>query len=133
MQNIRHRYECEVAFADTDASGWVHFSKILQYAERAEHDFLEFSGLSVFDRSQGGWPRVRVVCDYARPLMFQDRIAVELSVGKVGSGSVTWLFRVLKDDGKVAASGEMVVAKVNDQGKPASLDEAERALLEGNV
>lgn len=133
MENIRHRYECEVAFADTDASGWVHFSKILQYAERAEHDYLKFSGLSVFDRSLGGWPRVRVVCDYARPLTFQDRITVELAVGKVGSGSVTWLFRILKDDDKVAASGEMVVAKVNRQGKPTRLDDAERAVLEANV
>ncbi|MGJ8643897.1 MAG: acyl-CoA thioesterase [Luteolibacter sp.] len=130
MENIRHRYECEVAFADTDASGWVHFSKILQYPERAEHDFLEKSGLVVFDRSQGGWPRVRVVCDYARPLTFQDKITVELAVGRVGSGSVTWLFQILKDDGKVAASGEMVTAKVNNQGKPAKLEDAERAVLE---
>ena len=133
MENIRHSYECEVAFADTDASGWVHFSKILQYPERAEHDFLEHSGLVVFDRSKGGWPRVRVVCDYMRPLTFQDRITVELAVGKVGSGSVTWLFRILKDDGKVAASGEMVTAKVNHEGMPTRLDDGERALLEGGA
>jgi acyl-CoA thioester hydrolase len=133
LENIRHRYECEVAFADTDASGWVHFSKILQYPERAEHDFLEHAGLVVFDRSQGGWPRVRVVCDYARPLTFQDNITVELAVGKVGSGSVTWFFQILKDDGKVAASGEMVTAKVNNQGQPARLEEKERAVLEGRA
>lgn len=133
MENIRHRYECEVAFADTDASGWVHFSKILQYPERAEHDFLEQSGLVVFDRAHGGWPRVRVVCDYSMPLTFQDQITVELAVGKVGSGSVKWLFRILKHDGKVAARGEMVTAKVNNQGMPARLEDAERAVLEGKA
>lgn len=133
MENICHRYVCEVAFADTDASGWVHFSKILHYPERAEHDFLEKCGLLVFDRSQGGWPRVRVVCDYARPLRFRDQITVELGVGKVGSGSVMWLFRVLGVDGKVAASGEMVTARVNGEGKPVRLSDGERAVLEGEV
>ncbi len=131
MENIRHRYFCEVAFPDTDASGWVHFSKILIYAERAEHDFLTSSGIPVFDRGRGGWPRVKITCEYKRPLEFQDGIEVLLSLDHVGGTSLCWKFEILKNDGELAARGEMVTVKVDYTGKVAPLSEMERGILEG--
>ena len=61
MENTCHRHQCEVAFADTDASGWVRFSKILIYAEKAEHEFMRLRGLDVFNRATGGWPRFKIM------------------------------------------------------------------------
>ncbi len=133
MENIRHRFSSEVAFSDTDASGWVHFSKILTYAERAEHDLLASSGIAVFDRSKGGWPRVKVSCDYKRPLEFQDQIEVHLALDHIGGTSLCWKFEILKNGGELAARGEMVTVKADHTGAVAPLSDEERKILEGKV
>lgn len=130
MENVCHRYSCEVAFADTDASGWAHFSKILTYAERAEHDLLALSGISVFRPAQGGWPRVRVSCDYSSPLCFQDKIEVRLSITRLGRSSVSWRFGIFKDDDTLAAEGEMVSVKVDKEGMATPFSDEERRKLE---
>jgi acyl-CoA thioester hydrolase len=130
VESPGHRYDCEVAFADTDASGWVHFSKALTYVERAEHDFLMKRGVDVFARAKGGWPRVKVSCEYKRPLVFQDKIAVLLTLDHIGGSSLVWKFQILKEDGELAVRGEMVTVKVNMAGEVAGISEAEKNLLE---
>ena len=133
MENICHHYECEVAFSDTDASGWAHFSKILTYVERAEHDFLASSGIVVFNRAQGGWPRVKVSCDYRSPLMFQDKFQVRLGLSKVGNGSIYWRFEIFKCSETLVAEGEMVSVKVDLNGTPTPLSDDERKKLEARL
>ena len=133
MEAPCHRYECEVAFADTDASGWVHFSKALTYAERAEHDFLGRRGVDVFGRAKGGWPRVKVSCEYKRPLVFQEKIAVLLTLDHIGGSSLVWKFQILKANGELAARGEMVTVKVNAAGEVSGISEAEKNLLEASA
>jgi acyl-CoA thioesterase FadM len=82
LKNIHHRQQSEVAFSDTDASGWAHFSKILCYVENAEHVFLASMGIPVFSNSNG-WPRVKISCDYRSPLRSQDKFEVQLGISKI--------------------------------------------------
>jgi acyl-CoA thioesterase FadM len=42
-------------------------------------------GLLVFDRSQGAWPRVKVTCDYRRPLLCGDEIEIHLAIAALDS------------------------------------------------
>ena len=129
MENPLHRHACEVAFGDTDASGWMHFPNIFRYFEEAEHGFLRSRGVLVFDRAQGGWPRVKVSCDFKRPLLTGDRIEVRLAVSRIGASSVTWDFEVLTVSGDLAAVGSVTTVRVNHEGKPQLISEAERAAL----
>ncbi len=124
-----HRHSCEVAFGDTDASGWMHFPNIFRYFEEAEHAFLKSRGVLVFDRAQGGWPRVKVSCDYKRPLLTGDRIEVLLAVSRLGASAVTWDFEVLTAAGETAAFGSVTTVRVNHEGRPQLISEAERAAL----
>jgi acyl-CoA thioester hydrolase len=128
-----HRYACDVAFADTDASGRVHFSKILIYAERAEHDFLTQKGITVFAPEQLGWPRVKVSCDYRQSLFFQEKIEVVLTLEKVGNSSVTWQFEIIKENGTLAAQGGMVTVRVNSKGEPFPFTDNEKHILEAKA
>lgn len=125
-----HRFPCEVAFADTDASGWMHFPNIFRYVEAAEHHFLKSRGILVFDRALGGWPRVKVSCDYQRPLVTGDRIEVLLAISRIGNSSVTWEFEVLTASGQPAAHGIITTVRVNHQGTPQEISGAERDALE---
>ena len=131
MENPRHRQTLEVAFGDTDASGWVHFPNIFKYAETAEHTYLRSLGIVVFDRNEGGWPRVNVSCDFKKPLMTGDRIEVLLAVSRVVGASVTWDFEVLDKNGEIAALGSMTTVRVGNAGRPQILSGDERTKLAG--
>ncbi len=133
MEAPRHRQTFEIAFGDTDASGWMHFPNIFRYVEAAEHAFLRSLGLPVFDRSQGGWPRVNVSCDYKKPLLAGDRIEVLLSIGRLGSASLTWNFEVLNEAGETAALGSITTVRVDQNGRPREIDATERAALTGSA
>lgn len=133
MDNPRHRQTLEVAFGDTDASGWVHFPNIFKYAELAEHAFLRSLGIVVFDRNKGGWPRVKASGDFKKPLLTGDRIEVLLNVSRVGGASVTWDFEILGNDGQLAAFGSMTTVRVGNDGRPKTLSVDERAKLEGSL
>jgi YbgC/YbaW family acyl-CoA thioester hydrolase len=124
-----YRHFREVAFGDTDAGGWAHFPNILRYVEEAEHAFLKSRGLMVFDRALGGWPRVNVSCDFAKPLQFGDRVEVQLAIAQIGNSSVTWKFELLNETGECAASGRMTTVRVDEQGRSKQLSDAEREAL----
>lgn len=131
MEHPRHRQTLEVTFGDTDASGWVHFPNVFRYVEIAEHAFLSSQGIIVFERDGGGWPRVKVSCDFKRPLKMGDRIEVLLGVSRVGGASVTWEFEILGSDGEISAFGSMTTVRVGSDGKAKILSEDERSKLEG--
>ena len=130
MKTACHRYQSEVSFADTDASGWAHFSKILTFVERAEHDLFSKLGIPVFDPANSGWPRARISCDYRSPLRFQDSFEVGLKLSKLGASSLNWQFEIFNSDGALIAEGEMVSVKVGMDGKPTQLSESERSKFE---
>lgn len=129
MENPLHRESVEVAFGDTDASGWMHFPNIFRYVEAAEHAFLRSRGVLVFDRAQGGWPRVNVSCDFKKPLLSGDRVEVQIGLTRLGTSSVTWQFEVYNTAGEIAAAGSMTNVRVDYQGRPREISPAERAAL----
>ena len=130
MQAPHFRHVSQVAFGDTDASGWVHFPNIFRYVEEAEHTFLRSRGVLVFDRNQGGWPRARVECDFKRPLQTGDSIIVDLAIARIGAASVSWEFEVLDASGEVAARGGMTTVRVGGDGRPCEISASDRAALE---
>lgn len=119
-----------VTFADTDASGWVHFPKFFRFAEEAEHEFFRSHGALVFDRSLGGWPRVNASCDFLHPLMFGDVVETRLNIIRLGNSSVTWGFEIIKTaSGETSARGSMTTVLVDGTGKPVAIPAELRALL----
>lgn len=129
MENPVHRQAGEIAFGDTDASGWMHFPNVFKYAEEAEHAFLRARGVLVFDREKGGWPRVKVACDFKRPFQCGDRFEVLLAISNIGSSSISWDFEIINVAGEIAAFGSMTNVRVDHEGRPKPISEDERAAL----
>ena len=129
MDRPLHRQAGEIAFGETDASGWMHFPNVFKYVEAAEHAFLRSRGVLVFDREQGGWPRVKVTCDYKRPFLCGERYEVLLAISRMGASSVTWDFEMVNGLGEIAASGSMTNVRVDAQGRPREITAEERAAL----
>lgn len=121
-----------VRFSETDASGRVHFTQILKWAEDAEHEFLEKAGIVVFanDGSDSGWPRAKVSCDYRVPLVFGDEVEVEIVLQEARRTSLCWSFEVrkLSSESLTAATGEIVTVWIQE-GQPRELSAELRALV----
>jgi len=94
-----------VEFRDTDAAGIAHFSVFFNYMEEAEHELLRSIGSSVLLQDDAGttsWPRVAVSCDYRGAVRFEDDLAIEVRVERLGEKSVTYAFRFHHQDRDVA-------------------------------
>jgi acyl-CoA thioester hydrolase len=105
-------HQRRVEFAETDMAGIVHFANFFRWMESAEHAFLRSLGHSVHASEGGhatGWPRLKVSCDYSKPLRFEESVEVALAVAEVRTRSVRYTFTIRRSaDGEVAARGETV-------------------------
>jgi len=101
-----------VEFCETDMAGIVHFANFFRWMESAEHAFLRSLGFSVHACEEGastGWPRVRVGCEYLKPLRFEDEVETVLSLREVRNRSVCYGFEFRRvRGGEIVARGEVV-------------------------
>ena len=118
-----------IEFADTDASGRAHFAAVLRHVEAAEHECLRQAGVPVGD-VEGAWPRVRVECEYLRPLSFGEEITVSLRLTPAGMTSLAWEFSV-ESAGTAAARGSLITVLVDDDGRPREVPDEWRQRLAG--
>lgn len=131
MTGAHYQHPIQVGFRDTDASGWMHFPNVFCFVEEAECAWLRQLGVMVYDRAEGGWPRVNVSCQYRAPLMSWDRITVGLRLARIGESSLQWEFQVVRDhDGVLAAEGTMITVRVDAAGQKIAIPAADRARLQ---
>jgi YbgC/YbaW family acyl-CoA thioester hydrolase len=86
-----HSYRRRVQFADTDAAGVAHFSRLLVMVEEAVHDFLLGRGIPVIT-TESAWPFVSLAADYKAPCFFDDEITLSLEIKKTGTTSLAFAF-----------------------------------------
>ncbi len=111
-------YERRVEFAETDMAGIVHFSYFYRYMEITEHAFIRSLGHSVHEKVDGvsvGWPRVQSSCDFFKPIRFEEKITIRLTIQEIRGRSMRYLFYFFKDSDsgeELVASGRLVTASV---------------------
>ena len=115
-----------VEFCDTDAAGILHFSAFFQLMEQAEHELLRSVGLSVVMSDAEGkisWPRVAARCDYRAAARFEDVLTIEVRLARLGTKSVTYAYRFLRDEEELAV-GEIaaVCCRMMDHQPPQSIE-----------
>jgi acyl-CoA thioester hydrolase len=113
---------------DTDSSTKYHNTAPLRLMEEAEAALLD--DLGIVRDVYGSLPRAHVSIDYRRPLRFWDHVDVEVEVTDVGRTSVTYAFRVRKDE-ELSAEGTVVAVLIDKEGKPRAWPEEWRGLLSG--
>lgn len=112
-------------------AGIVHFSKYFCYVEYAEHEFFRKLGFSVTQKYgdlQYGWPRVKVMAEFLRPLRFEDELEIRILLTKISSRSLGYEFSISKSsDQTIAATGSYttvcVVHKADGDFRSAHLPE----------
>jgi len=118
-------YTRSVPFADTDAAGVVHFSRILCYVEESIHAYLQDSDVAVHS-PQSGWPLVKVDVDYRRPIRFGAQLEIQVEPFSLGRSSVSWSFAVAEGEAMVA-EGIITTVHVDGGGQSQELPEILRS------
>jgi len=99
----------QVEFHETDMAGIMHFANFFRWMEICETDFYRSLGLPLVSFVPGqvvGWPRVSASCEYRSPLRFNDTVEVKLLIRKLGTRSVTYVFRFRHGE-TLCAQGEI--------------------------
>jgi acyl-CoA thioesterase FadM len=123
---LRRRIE----WVDTDAAGVYHWTSAFRLVESAEAAL--HTALGIADRTFGATPRVAIEADFQRPLRFNDRVDVELSVIAVGRSSIRYAFALHGPDGQ-ACRGTLTACHVDRAGGRATPWPADVARLLAGV
>lgn len=113
-----------VAWADTDASGRIHNTAAIRWAEVVEHDLMRSLGVV----GVGSFPRRALDVEFSAALRFGDEFDLELEVERVGRTSVTYAWHATRAEGEREGcfSGHTTVVHVDDDGRPQPLPAALR-------
>jgi acyl-CoA thioesterase FadM len=114
-----------VQWAETDASGRVHFTAPFRWAEAAEHSLLRTLGHEFY----GGFPRAGTQAAFHLPLVFEDHFEVFLGVAEVGRTSITYTWQIVSG-GEVCVAGTHTVTYTAGGDQPQPLPRKLRADLE---
>ena len=117
MAELPFRYETRIRFVDTDASGRIHYTSLFRFFEAAEIELFRTFNIS-YTRGTFNFPRVHAECDIKLALRHDDLIEIEVCLTKLGTSSMRFEFRVLKD-GEVAATGAVVLVCMDRQSQRA--------------
>jgi acyl-CoA thioester hydrolase len=86
-----HHSRRRVEFADTDAAGVAHFSRLLAMVEEAAHDFFRKNSWPILS-TESAWPVVGLRVDYQSPCRFGEEIDIRLFEFSPGECSLAYSF-----------------------------------------
>ena len=128
-------WHSRIRFVDTDASRRIHYTAMLRHFEAAEHEFLSHIGCAYpqISSREVDFPRVHVEVDFQSGTKYNDLLAIEVWIERIGGSSFTFALRA-SVDGTQAASGRIVVVAMSPATKksvplPAGLAESLRPHL----
>jgi YbgC/YbaW family acyl-CoA thioester hydrolase len=113
----RYTVEEYVRWEDIDAAGIINYQAYLRFFGLAEAELLRSAGLNyrfLFE-VLGIWlPRVRVECDFHRPVKLDELLRVDAYFSKIGRTSVHLDFEVRRRErpDELVASGRYVLVCV---------------------
>jgi acyl-CoA thioester hydrolase len=101
----------QVDYLDTDAMGIMHHSRYCRYLERARVRWLEAFGFSYAELERQGFtlPLTGLALEYLKPLRFDDRGRVRLSVEITGKTQMKIVYELVAED-----SGKVVTRATTD-------------------
>lgn len=126
MQPIQRTIEAQtrVIYGDTDQMGVVYYANYFRFFELSRNEFFRAVGGSYVELERAGFglPVVEAQAQYKAPAKYDDLIAIEVQLAKLGRASMRFEYRVVrKADGHLLATGHTVHACVGPDGKPTGL------------
>lgn len=96
-----------VRYAETDQMGIAHHSCYFVWFESGRSDYCRALGIPYGEWEKNGvfLPVVEVRCRYKSSLTYDELVNMEVFPLELGRASVTFGYRILHEDGRLAAEG----------------------------
>ena len=109
--NIFKKFSINISirFRDIDFMGHVNNAVFFTFFEEGRKAFLN-KILNISDPDDYNFILAHISCDYLKPVKINDLITLQLWIGKTGSKSFTFIYKLInkKDDLLVYAKGKSV-------------------------
>ena len=131
---MKHRYEYQIIFGDTDQMGVVYYANYLRFFEGARASYWRALGRSYKDLedAQVAMPVVEAHCNYRRPARYEDVIVVETDISEIRAASLRFVYEVRRGD-ELLAEGYTRHAVIGADGRPRALPDFMRQLVSRKV
>jgi len=123
-------YEVRVIFGDTDQMGVVYYANYLRFFEGARAEYWRSLGRSYKDleAAQIAMPVIEAHCNYKRPALYEDVLAIETDVTEMRGASLRFTYLVRRA-GELLAEGFTRHAVIGPTGRPRPIPEFMRTLV----
>lgn len=108
---MKNSTEVRVYYSETDHGGAVYYANYLKWFEIGRTELLRQHGFdyATFEKRGLIAPVVDVHCEYKHPALYNDLIAIETSIEKIGNTSITFAYEIKnKETDKLLAKGSTV-------------------------
>ena len=114
-------FTCElpIRFSDIDHAGIVYYPRFFHFFHVAFEELwrAKMGGRAyaeLIDRDRVGFPCVHAECDFHAPLRFGDTAAIEVTISRFRTKSITIRYRVYRAEPRtLSAEGQVVCAVVD--------------------
>jgi len=131
------RTETRVRYPETDRMGVAHHSHYLVWFELGRTELMRALGCpygELEDRDGVYFPVTSVGADFRSPARYDERLAIETVIERVGGARVRFAYRVTSDDdGRALATGFTEHGATGRNGRPKRIPEALRSRLAGTT
>jgi acyl-CoA thioester hydrolase len=123
-------HEVRVIFGDTDQMGVVYYANYLRYFEGARADYWRCLGRSYKDleAAQIAMPVVEAHCNYRRPALYEDLLAIETEVDEMRNASLRFGYTVRRGT-EILADGYTRHGVIGPTGRPRAIPDFMRQLV----
>jgi acyl-CoA thioester hydrolase len=129
----RHRVSDYVRWSDVDATGIICWTACPRFVEAAETEFFRAIGYpyaTLWEALDIWLPRVQLHLDYRAPAGLDDRLDIDVWVGRIGRSSVRLEFLISKDGAPVVTAYLVMVAIGRSHRRPVQVPAPLRQALE---
>ncbi|MCR2813306.1 acyl-CoA thioesterase [Microbacterium sp. zg.Y1090] len=130
---VLHEHVVRLSYADTDPAGILYYAAWFPKMEALQSEFLYLQGLrqDTLVNRFGWWTVSRATqCEYLAAARLFDQVRIELRMGRIGSSSFRFAFRMVRvDDGVLVARAENTVVTVSPEQTPVPIPRDLRAHL----
>ena len=120
-----------VEFADTDAAGIAHFTRLLAMVESAEHAWFKSLQIPILS-SESAWPCVSLDVTYQSKCQFGEELKIEIQLAHLGNSSMSYKFHAAKTSNPQSAfAGTLTKCHIDPAtGKPKTIPDSLRIALQ---
>ncbi len=108
-----------VIYGDTDAAGIVYYANYLRWFEIGRVELLRRKGMAYGDLTRRGihLPVTRAEIRYLSPARYDDALVIHAEMRELKRASVSFAYRIERDDGTPLADGATTHACTDGRGR----------------